>query len=94
MSKDSLQLVSRSVNPCQGVCEVEHDCAILKMAAEISFIADVGGPLSPPKEGFFLWVNDKSVVVFSRSLQHIPRLNPFIELMYPPFCLARRVVMP
>ena len=54
MSKDSLQLVSMSVNPCQGVCEVEHDCATLIIAAEISFIVDVGGSLSPLKRGLFL----------------------------------------
>ncbi|GAH90320.1 unnamed protein product [marine sediment metagenome] len=37
---------------------------MLYMAAEISFIADVGGPLSPLREGFFLWVKHKSVIVF------------------------------
>ena len=39
---------------------------MLIVAAEISFIADVGGALSPLlEEGFFLWVNDKSIIVFS-----------------------------
>jgi len=65
MSKDSLQLVSMSVNPCQGVCEVEHDCVTLIIAAEISLKLVEAAPSALSQEGFFLWVKYKPVIVFS-----------------------------